>query len=134
MMPVMFRARFILITCFLAGASPAFPQAASTLPGTKPLLESGDLSAKMVAGIDKHLMTLTEKSLADRQNLWKRDLTSPAAYEKSIQVNREHLRTILGAIDPRITNTVLEYISTSSRPAKVSETDSYTVYAVRWQV
>src|SRR4051812_1133770 len=130
----MLRARFILLTLFLAGASAAFPQGASTLPGTKPLLEWGDLSAKMVAGIDNYLMTLTEQSVTNRQILWTRDLTSTSAYEKSIQVNREHLRTIVGATGLRITNTVFEYISTSSRPAKVSETESYTVYAVRWQV
>jgi dienelactone hydrolase len=88
----------------------------------------------MVAGIDKHLMTLTEQSVTNRQNLWKRDLSSPAAYEKSIQPNREHLRTIIGATDPRVTNAVFEYISTSTRPAKVSETENYTIYAVRWPV
>jgi dienelactone hydrolase len=134
MMLVMLRARFVLIALFLAGASAGFSQDDSTLPGTKPLQESGDLSARMVAGIDKHLMRLTEQAIEGRQKLWKRDLSSPSAYEKSIQPNREHLRTIIGATDPRVTNSAFEYISTSARPAKLAETENYTVYAVRWPV
>ncbi|HUR46996.1 MAG TPA: prolyl oligopeptidase family serine peptidase [Candidatus Saccharimonadales bacterium] len=104
------------------------------LPQTRPLRESGDLSAKMVAGIDKHLAVLTEQSVEARKGLWKRDLASAEAYAQSILPNREHLRAIIGAVDPRVTNTVLEYIETVNRPAILAQYENYKVYAVRWQV
>src|SRR6478672_2734274 len=123
MMLTMLRAYFIFTGLLLASVPAAFSQDHSMLPGTKPLQESGDLSARMVAGIDKHLMELTEKSVAGREKFWKRDLSSLPAYEKSIQVNRDHLRTIIGATDPRVTNEVFEYISTAKRPAKLAENE-----------
>lgn len=108
--------------------------AAGVLPGTKPLQLQGDLSAQMVGGIDKHLMLLTEESVGKRAAYWKRDLTSPAAYEQSIAPNRERFRKMIGAVDARATNSVFEYLSTTTRSAKVGETERYLIYAVRWAV
>src|SRR2546422_11483032 len=66
-----------------------------SLPGTQPLTLQGDLSAQMVAGIDKFLLRQIEQSISERQRFWKRDFSSPDAYEKSVQTNRARLRKMI---------------------------------------
>ncbi len=105
-----------------------------TLPGTQTLNLEGDLSAQMVAGIDTFLMRQLDLSIAARQKLWQRDLSSRDAYEKSVQPNRERFRKIIGATDPRSQVTALEYVNTTTSSAKVAETPTFTVWAVRWPV
>src|SRR5262252_6388502 len=74
-------------------------QDAATVPGTKPLTLQGDLSAQMVAGIDKFLLREIELCAGERQKFWHRDFSSAAAYDNSVEQNREHLRKIIGAVD-----------------------------------
>lgn len=112
----------------------ALAQIPEPLNGTKLLTMQGDLSAQMVAGIDRFLDRELERSVNERAKLWHRDLASRAAYEKSVQPNRDHLRKYVGAMDPRLPVTALEYVSTTSTSAKLAETDRYTIHAVRWQV
>ena len=50
----------------------------ATLAGTSPLTTEGDLSAQMVAGIDRFLMREIDRSVEERAKLWQRDLSSPA--------------------------------------------------------
>src|SRR5262249_328250 len=69
-----------------------------------------------------------------RQKLWKRDYSSLQAYQKSVEPNRERFRKYIGAVDQRLPVTALEYSSTTLVPAKVSETESYSIYAIRWPV
>src|SRR5258706_2739765 len=101
------------------------------LPGTGPLTVEGDLSAQMVAGIDKFLTRETERSIAERQKLWQRDFSSAKAYDKSVQPNRERLRVIIGAIDARAPMIGPELVGSN---AKVAETELFTIYAIRWPV
>jgi dienelactone hydrolase len=105
-----------------------------TLPGTQPLTMQGDLSAQMVAGIHRFLDAETERSVAGRQSLWRRDFTSREAYEKSVQPNRARLRRYIGAVDERLPVAALEYVSTTSMSARIAETERFTVFAVRWPV
>lgn len=112
----------------------AHAQANEPLPQTKPLEGSEDLSARMVAGIDKLLMREIEESVANRRGFWNRDFASREAYEKSIQPNRDRLFRMIGAVDARVPQVGLEYVSASPAPPKVAETDIYMVYAVRWPV
>jgi dienelactone hydrolase len=106
----------------------------SLLPGCKPLTLEGDLSAQMVAGIDRFLMREIERSVQERPKLWQRDFSANDAYEKSVQPNRERLRKYVGAVDERVPAGALEYVSSTASPAKVAETERYEVYAVRWPV
>jgi dienelactone hydrolase len=108
--------------------------AQEALPDTQPLTLQGDLSAQMVAGIDRFLTRETEQSIGERQKYWQRDFSSAEAYDKSVQPNRERLRTIIGAVDARLPVTALELVSSTTSPAKVGETDAFTVEAVRWPV
>jgi hypothetical protein len=108
--------------------------AADPLPGTKPLTDEGDLAAQMVAGIDKYLMRELDASVKKRQEFWKPEFSSPEAYTKSVEPNRERLRKILGVVDKRLPVTGLEYVSATNHPALVAETDDYKAFAVRWPV
>src|SRR5256885_757955 len=80
-----------LFLCFGARSEDAPP-----LSGTAALKMEGDLSAQMVAGIDKFLTAETARSIAERPKYWRRDFSSAQAYEASIQPNRERLRKIIG--------------------------------------
>ncbi|MHC1768520.1 MAG: dienelactone hydrolase family protein [Verrucomicrobiia bacterium] len=104
------------------------------IPGAPELRMEGDLSAQMVAGIDRFLTRATERAVDQRAKLWKRDFTSRAAYEQSVRDNRERLRRAIGAVDSRLPVSALEYVSSTSYPAKIAETASFNVYAVRWPV
>ena len=88
----------------------------------------------MVAGIDKFLARELENSVAARKNAWHRDFSSRESYETSVQPNRDRLRRIIGAVDPRLPVKALEFIAGTDSPAQIAETDSFTVHAVRWPV
>jgi dienelactone hydrolase len=72
------------------------------LAGTKPLTMSGDLASEMVAGVDRFLLKQIEASTAGRDKYWKRDISSAAAYQASVEPNRRRLAYILGVRDPRV--------------------------------
>ena len=74
----------------------------STLPNTSPLTEEGDLSQAMLDGLHRFAERKIDESVAARAKLWKRDTSSPEAYEKSIQANRESFRRIIGVVDSRV--------------------------------
>ena len=58
----------------------------------------------------------------------------PGRYEASVAKNRARFARIISLVDGRVANPELEYIATTSRPAKLADTEKYTVYAVRWPV
>ena len=120
----------VLLLCALALAA----RAQEALPGVQPLTLTGDLSAQMVAGIDRFLDRQTELAAVERARFWRRDLGSAEAFEKSIAANRERLRTIIGAVDPRLPVRALEFVGDTATPAKLAEAPGYEVFAVRWPV
>ncbi len=112
---------------------PALAQPAAALPNTKPFDAAGDLSTQMLDGIHRYLERKIEESIKTRQQLWRRDLRSPAAYEQSVRPNRDRLRKILGVVDERLP-VVMERFGSDGRPALAAETPRYRVYQVRWPV
>lgn len=106
----------------------------AALPDTKPLTLQGDLSAQMVAGIDRFLMRETDHAITVRSQFWQRDFSSREAYEKSVEPNRLRLRTIIGAVDPRLPVAALELVGDTTNPTLIAETEFYSVHAVRWLV
>jgi dienelactone hydrolase len=124
------------VLLFLRGLTPPGSPAAAAepLPDTKPLTEEGDLAAKMVEGIGKYLDRETAASIEKRKEFWKPDFSSPEAYLKSVQPNRDRLKKLLGVVDERVPFTDLEYVGGPKTPALVAETDGYKVFAVRWPV
>jgi dienelactone hydrolase len=87
-----------------------------------------------VAGGDKLPARETAQSAGERTNYWHRDFSSVAAYDQSVQPNRERLRKLIGAVDARLPVTALEVPGGTSAPAKIAETDSFTAQTVRWPV
>jgi len=104
------------------------------LDGTKPLKMQGDIAAQLVDGVDKFLLREIDKSVERRARHWKRDFSSPEAYDKSIEPNRKRLAHILGVRDERIKFDGLEFVSTTSQSQVVGKGDNYKIFAVRWPV
>src|SRR5262249_14493343 len=106
---------------------------AEPLAGTQPLEEKGDLAAKMVDGIHKYLDRELAASPESREQLWKVDTSSPAAYTKSVAAHRDRLRKVLGVVDQRVPPH-LEYLAGPGEPSLLAEIDGCKVHAVRWAV
>ena len=126
--------RFLLFgLVLLVQAGSAVPaQQSGNLPGTAELTWDGDLSARMVAGIDRFLMRRLEASPEGRAAFWERDFSSEADYARSVEANRERFRKIIGVVDRR-SPVRLEFLSAEGGvPLAVS--DSVTVRRVRWDV
>jgi dienelactone hydrolase len=124
-----------------------FQKMPEVMPGTKPLTWQGDLSVRMLDSAHKFIEEKIEASISTRKNLWNRDLSSSAAYEKSVEPNRQRFMKYIGVVDksnPASSfNTGLEEkhpgvsmqkISVDNDPVQVAETDKYVVYHVRWPV
>jgi dienelactone hydrolase len=126
-------ARSALSALLVAGLTATALQA-QPLANTKPLTAEGDLAAQMVAGIDRFLTRELAASVERRRALWQPDYSSPEAYARSVQAKRDRLARLLGVVDKRLPVTDLDYVATTGTEALVSETESYTIYAVRWPV
>jgi dienelactone hydrolase len=132
--------RLILLSSLLLlglasdASQPAAPVTmADVLPGTKPLEFQGDPAAFMLDGMHKFLNRETQLSVERRARHWKRDTSSPEAYTKSVEPNRERLRKIIGAVDPRPQTPVMEYVATTDQPALIGKGEGFEVYVVRWR-
>src|SRR5437868_5016491 len=86
---------FILLACLVV----QMPAHSQPLPNTAPLTMRGDLAAQMVESIDRYLMRETQIVAGNREKYWKRDTSSPEAYAKSIEPNRERFRKMIGLVD-----------------------------------
>jgi len=127
---VRFHAVIVLITwIFVAQA-----EGQERLSESPFLTARGDLSAQMVAGIDRYLIHAIAASLDQRTQFWDRDFTSPEHYAQSVEPNRARFRNIIGAVDELTVPVVLSYVSGPNRPAAMAENDQVRVFAVRWTV
>jgi cephalosporin-C deacetylase-like acetyl esterase len=84
-----------------------------TLPNTGKLELIEPLDVVMVRGVSQFAEGEIARSRDRRAALWNRDYSSPAAYAKSVEPNRERFRQIIGAVDPR----VLGELQVSANPA-----------------
>src|SRR5690349_5274414 len=66
------------------------------------LTETGDLSAKMVQGINDFLIDETGRLKDKRQEEWKRDFSSTESFDRSISAQRELLALRLGVVEKRL--------------------------------
>ena len=112
--------------------SPVSSRQPGHLPGTAELSWEGDLSARMVAGIDRFLMGRLEVAPEGRAASWNRDFSSEADYARSVEANRERLRKIIGVVDRR-SPARLEFVSAEGG-APLAHSDAVTVRRVRWDV
>ncbi len=118
-----------LIVCSLAPLA-----AAESLPGTKALdWPEEDLSARLMDGAHQFVERKIAEAGGARSQYWKRDAASREAYEASIAENRQNLREIIGAVDPRCAPRMERY-GDDAYPALAAETSKYRVFQVRWPV
>lgn len=101
----------------------AFGVAAEPLPGTQPLAFDGDPAAAMVAGIHRYLDRELAAAPARRDGL----------QMSAIDARRSRLRTMLGAIDPLVSPSAIEFMATNTSPALKGGTDAFNCFEVRWQ-
>jgi dienelactone hydrolase len=116
------------------GSEPKVVQSAVPQPlsGTQPLTLQGDIAAQLVDGVDRFLLRRIDRSVAQRDRHWKRDPSSRAAWEKSVEPNRRRLAHILGLRDPRVPFDAPELVGTTVRSPLVGGGENYEVFAVRW--
>lgn len=119
---------------FLPGHKIQTLHAEDRLQGTALWDYQGKTSSGMVAGIDRFLLSETKASLQSRAKHWNRDLSSAAAYEKSIEKNRTHLSWLLGVRDERIAFESPELVETLTSSAKLGSGPNYDVLRIRWPV
>ncbi|MBM3846118.1 MAG: hypothetical protein FJ405_07530 [Verrucomicrobia bacterium] len=127
-------ARTQLAESFIARAGSRFGQPidASPLTGTRPLTLTGDITSNLVAGVDRFLLHETARSVERRPQFWNRDFTSPEAYNRSIQTNRDRLSFILGVRDKRVATSSMELVATVDQPALTGQGSGYEIHRVRW--
>src|SRR4051812_27911942 len=154
------KVHFILLSC-LSCTAVAFAQpkvSGPQLAGTEPLTMEGDIAAQMVAGIDKFLLREIELSVERREKYWNRDFSSPEAYNKSIEPNRQRLKKILGVVDERVPfdspeiaapvgnalrgvpaptggvseGKTLAQSASEGNPLAIGRGQNYEIFAVRW--
>ncbi len=119
---------WILSVATLALAAPV------TLPDTRALeWPEADLSARLMDGAHAFVERKIAEAPGKRGAHWSRDFSSPGAYEKSVQPNRERFKTIIGVVDPRRAPAMERY-GDERAPALVAETARYRVFQVRWPV
>ncbi|HEV7221185.1 MAG TPA: dienelactone hydrolase family protein [Pirellulales bacterium] len=122
-----------VLVLLLLALAPLGADGAETLPDTKPLTWTGDLSAKMLDGCHAFIDRKIAASIEARQQHWKRDFSSREAYEKSIAENRRRFARQIGAADARLPP-VMERFGDDDNPALVAKTDRFSIHQVRWPV
>jgi dienelactone hydrolase len=108
------------------------PASGDPLVGTQPLTMQGDIAAQMVEAADRFLLREITASVDLRANFWKRDSSSAASWNTSVDSNRQRFARIIGVRDPRPEFEEIELVATLRQPALVGRGDGYNVYAVRW--
>lgn len=135
--------RLIPILCCAIGSSallaeetPPWPllkpaPATGPLPGTALLEETGDLSRLLHEANDRFLDREIERAAKEREKFWKRDLSSPEAYTKSVQPNRERLAKMLG-MDRETRHAPGKLEDRRLFPAMAGNNE-YVPYGIRWK-
>src|SRR5439155_24586661 len=109
-------------------------ESAELLPNTKPLeWPEKDLSARLMDGAHRFVERKVDESITARTKLWSCDFASPEAFVRSVEPNRQRFKTIIGAVDARLTPR-MERFGDDANPALVAETSRYRIYQVRWPV
>ena len=121
--------RTLLVVAMLVTCCAPRVFAGDPLPGSAPLLMEGDLAEQMVSGIHIDLDARTAAAKEARTAKW----TASAAAPGFAEVHRGKLRTILGAVDPRLP-VAMETLSAPGKEGPIAVGDAYRVYAVRWPV
>ena len=86
------------------------PPAAQPLPQTAALeWPEEDLSGRLMDGAHRFVERQIAEMQARSDRFWKYDRSSSAAWEAALKDNRERLREIIGAVDPRVAPALERY-------------------------
>lgn len=107
---------------------------AEPLAGTAKLEMTGDIASQLVEGVDKFLLRKLADSPKGREKYWKRDFSSPEAYTKSVEPNRQRLAKMIGLVEERTKNPAIEVISQHREPIQIGQSKFVDAFAVRWHV
>ena len=113
----------------------AQPNAA--LPQTSPLMNTGDISAQMVEGIDRWLMRETGRAATNRAKQWEVNLAAAIPADTFKQSTRTRLREVMGAVDPLVPNPRFQFIGADERGAEIFRSTArhgFVAWRVRWPV
>src|SRR5690606_19876378 len=139
----------ILLSACCRAEAFQFP-AIDHLPGTVPLTRNfspDEISEEMMKGAHRLIDREIAASMHRRQFTWNREFSSREVYERSVDPQRQQLRTYIGALD-RIAPTAnynvgfeesqpqvqMQRFAAFGDPEVVVETETYTIYQVRWPV
>src|SRR5262245_18900495 len=115
----------VLLSLGLVGVVRADDQSAAApaiLPGTAPLeWPEADLSERLMDGAHRFVERKIAEAPAGRTKFWARDYSSAQAYEQSVDANRQRFKTIIGAVDQRL-SAAMERYGDEENPALVAET------------
>src|SRR5690625_5147144 len=115
-------------------------------PGTEKLTWDFDVAGHIVAGAHQYIEQEIDRSVESRKPLWKRDLSSPAAYVQSVNPNRLRFMKVLGiptdeeqtvqynTLDAATPTASMEKYGKGTDPVVVAETSLYRIHQVRWSV
>lgn len=106
--------------------------AVGSLPNTQPLTMTGDIASQLVDGADRFLLREIENAEKNREKFWKRDYSSPDAYNAALESNRELLKSRIGLRDTRPQNTEPRFASSPSRSSLVGTGTGYEIHSVTW--
>ena len=108
--------------------------AQSDFPFTcKPLMDTGDLTAEMVTGIDRFLDKENSRVERSRNHQWNYDFSTLERFNKTMSPSRMWLQQRLGVVDSRIKPAMDIYTNDQLNPLHI-ETSEYLVKAVNWRV
>jgi cephalosporin-C deacetylase-like acetyl esterase len=114
------RSAFVaVVLAIVSGTASAQQPDAKPLEGAAPLRMDEPLDVVMVRGINKFAEEEISLSPQRRESFWRRDFSSSEAYEKSVEKNRQRLRTIIGVDDAGLDASdeeFLGYASAASEP------------------
>jgi dienelactone hydrolase len=116
-----------LLAIALGSLAPADP-----LPGTQPLTATGDLSAKMVEGIDHWLARETTRAAEGRASTWQAAAGDRAKWDDFAKARREDLRRELGIVDARQPG-LIEEVNVAGPLAEAGHGHASAIH-VRWPV
>ena len=108
---------------------------AQPLPGTQPLAGTNDLSDVYLSGVDRYMLSETERMSHERYRYWKRVFNAGEdGYAASVATNRQRLAHVLGVRDARVAFDAPEPVANLARSAVLGETATHTLLEVRWSV
>ncbi len=134
--------RLLLSLAVLSTALTTAADAQSQIPNTQPLTWDGDLADRMMDGLHRFVEKKIDNAVKTRGQFWRRDTSSPEAYEKSIAPNRERLKKLIGMVDQRAPLR-MEMVRQLPGEAVIAKGEttltgnkqmSYDVMRVRWTV